>query len=89
MIRRVKVSDHAKNRFIERAGEKKNKKQLADLVAKCMYSQSRLGIDDIVNFDDSIHFRVRIASHNLLAVVCQDQADPLARWKVITFIKEG
>ena len=87
--RKVRISDHAHKRFHERVkGKRKNKRQLADLVYNCMFSQSRRGIKEIHNTDDSIIFKIEIASHDCIAVIKQDSSDPLARWVVKTFLKE-
>ena len=85
---RVKISNHAKKRFQERTGKEKSKKQLAFLVDKCMYSQSRRGIENIYSNNGYLELKIKIASHDLIAVICQDNKDPLARWQVTTFYRE-
>ncbi len=84
----IKVTDHAIDRFQERVGGQIGKKKLALIVSRVLFSKSRLGIDNIVNDDKKIWFRLRIPSLRIIAVIEQSVDDPLARWIVKTVYSE-
>lgn len=80
----IKVSTHAVKRFQQRMGYKISKKELSLTVGRVMFSQSRRGIKNIQNDDNSIWFRLRIPSLNCIVVIEQDQSDILGRFFVKT-----